>query len=104
MRATLQELADFCASLLGELRVKRDFAGVCDVEAIVEIRSEADAQRQACAALAHKARVDDEEGLARLKAALADGIQPGDEPAIRLALRHFENSRRADHLLMEKLS
>lgn len=105
MKHALQELRNFCACLLGEKRQRRDFEGVCDVAAIEEMRAEADAERQLCADLAFKARVADEEGIARLRAALADGhVDDTELPTLRASLRHFENSRRADHQLAEKLS
>lgn len=105
MRHLITEAISYLTGWRNDLRQARDFAGVLETDALAAIATEVDTERQACAELAFKARVSDEEGISRLRAALADGrIDPSEIPALRLALRHFENSRRADQQLADRLS
>lgn len=57
MKGLLHELRTFCASLAGDLRGRRDYGAVLDVEALADIGREADKERAECAQLAYRAPV-----------------------------------------------
>lgn len=104
MKQLLTEAKAFLVDWIKELKLRQNHAAVLDAEALQDITEETDAVRQKCAQEAYAARVADEEGIACIEEALADGLQPEDLPAIKKALRHFRRSRAHDNALAERLS
>jgi len=105
----LHELLTFCASWLIDLRPRRDYRTILEVEALQDIATDACRDAQARAVKAFRARaLDDEAGqiLARLTAPDSPGgalIVRAELPDFRRAQRCIQRSATLDHELSEKL-
>jgi hypothetical protein len=101
----LAELKTFLTGFARDLRGRRDYRNLVDVEAVQEIAAEVAHGVTEVAQLAFTARVADDEGLSLLERVAADGeITPAEMPSVMQAIAHIRRSRDIDHQLSDAAS
>lgn len=99
------ELCHYLKVCARELRGNRQFGPLLDVETAGEIAQEAARDEQRMGALAHRARIADDEAGQMIDTVLADGkVTPAEIALLRKARRHITASAEADHNLAEGLT
>ena len=94
----------YLGSWIKDLRRDRDYGNVLEAETLATIAAEGAAAAHQCAALAHRARVADDEATRIIDQVLADGnVTVAELPLLRTARRHITQSARHDHNLAEAL-
>lgn len=107
MKNPFPELRAFLAHWAAELRARRDYRTILDVEALHDITADIGRHLQAAADLAHSARCSDDEALrliTRITAPDSPGgaqITTAELPDLVKATRHIRRSAEADHRLAE---
>ena len=101
----ITELRTFLSRLLPDLRRRRQFGDVLNVEVAQEIASDVAAQHQQLHGLAYSAEQCGLSAKADLTGVFADGkITPDEQPIVDRAMRHLDRNIGHCHLIGQGLS
>lgn len=90
------ELTGWITSLVGRLRLRRQYADALEVEVALDIAADSAAAASTAARLIYTAEQADAEAGRLLRDTLADGkVDAAEIPALRRSLRHVEHSEAA---------
>lgn len=109
MKKLLAELRTFLGSLAADLRRRRDYRNLLEVEALQDIQTDLAGSARRCADTAFRARALDDEGLQLLRQITAPDSPGGalivraELPKLRRAMRCIGRSSALDHDLAEDL-
>ena len=104
MSSYVQELSDYLAEFTARCRAARWLGALFHVRVCADIVDDINSTEQKAAALAYTAEQADLEAMKELHAALADGLDKSDEPAVKRALANLGRSAKNDRSISSLLT